>query len=150
MRFRAQVIIWSVLISAAASAQASLFEFIFRLNGREYPMEVAAPHVPLPQLSEDQQELLRTITDKDVLEYSVRNVTVTGRVVEASRLVCSDGSEMTIGEETIQQLFQLMAETYIILHTPQVPGQLPPNNSTTGQMNVEERLIISPSYKIKE
>jgi len=132
------------IISVIAFASASFAESSeYRLNGKSYPLEIAPPYKQLPSLNDTRKELLKTPENGDVLEYKQDGIIITGRVNKAFHILCSNGMEMELKNETIQQLFQMIAETQIMLNTPQ---QKP--DSGEHIEHIESDIIINSRFEV--
>lgn len=91
----------------------------FFFNDGVYPASVAPAHHGLPGLPVEWVALARAPGTNDVLGYVARSETVTCHVAASGVLTCSDGQEIASDGWTVQQIFQLLAEHYAVLHTPQ-------------------------------
>lgn len=118
------LIIGSAVAAAILTALGGTSTFTYLLNGRRYQETVAPPHRDLPAIGLRHPGLLRTPGTNDILACEFGGTTVTCRVDALQRLVCSDGMEMDLGARTVQEVFQILAETHILLHSPQVPPRV--------------------------
>ncbi len=114
----------SVIIGMMASVLiGGESNYVYRLNELSYSVDIAPPHEKLPSLNNAQGKLLCSATTSDILVYTTGAQSVTCRVSQVGILECSNGLEMNIGTQNIQQIFQLLAEVHIMLHSPQQPPE---------------------------
>ncbi len=93
-------------------------------------------------------DIIRAPRTNDVLKFTLDGKSVTGRVVSKGRLVCSNGMETDIQGLNIQRLFQLIAETHIMLNTPQQPvGE--PKPIVVDPITEIEPFVVGPISEIE-
>ena len=133
-----------IALALAGAVYGALRPHSFWLNDRTYAGDIAPPFITLPTPSPEDHELVRSPTTNDFLGYIAAGVTVTCHVVNGTMLECSNGFETDVRTQTVQQVFQIMAEQHAILHTPQT-SPLPPlvEHPGTVEMNIEESSLIT-------
>jgi len=107
----------------AVAAYSAINPFEFLLNGKSFSGDIALPYSLLPAVTPEEDDLLRHPTTNDVFGYVANGQTVTCHIVKGTLLTCSNGLEMDVNTQTVQQVFQLLAETHTLLHTPQEPPE---------------------------
>ena len=142
MTFRRHILLIALVLAGAV--YGAVRPRSFWLNDRTYAGDIAPPFITLPTPSPEDHELVRSPTTNDFLGYIAAGVTVTCHVVNGTMLECSNGFETDVRTQTVQQVFQIMAEQHAILHTPQT-SPLPPLVEHTGtvEMNIEESSLIT-------
>jgi len=136
------VFIGAVLAVVVVTSLANDTTNTYLLNGKGYPLEVAVPHRQLPSVQRFYPELLKIPGTNDVLGYETRGISITGRVEQARILVCSNGLEMHISTQTVQRVFQSLAEMDILLHSPQQPPDMEIYKDAEPAGDIEDRLML--------
>ena len=136
MTFRRHILLIALVLAGAV--YGAVRPRSFWLNDRTYAGDIAPPFITLPTPSPEDHELVRSPTTNDFLGYIAAGVTVTCHVVNGTMLECSNGFETDVRTQTVQQVFQIMAEQHAILHTPQT-SPLPPLVEHTGTLDINDQ-----------
>ena len=127
-----------IALALAGAVYGAVRPRSFWLNDRTYAGDIAPPFITLPTPSPEDHELVRSPTTNDFLGYIAAGVTVSCHVVNGTMLECSNGFETDVRTQTVQQVFQIMAEQHAILHTPQT-SPLPPLVEHTGTLDINDQ-----------